>query len=88
MRQGGSASCPHSNNKMMKPIVSSFGKDSVRGPKKRRKLFGGEKWLASQNARTRVSLLYHLSKPEIEFDVMEEMYVASCMHTCAEKLTF
>ena len=31
---------------------------------------------------------YQLSKPEIEFDVMEEMYVASCMHTCAEKLTF
>ena len=29
-----------------------------------------------------------LSKPEIEFDVMEEMYVASCMHTCAEKTTF
>ena len=31
---------------------------------------------------------YQLSKPQIEFDVMEEMYAASCMRTCAEKTTF
>ena len=28
------------------------------------------------------------NKAEIEFNVMEEMYVASYMHTCAEKTTF
>ena len=31
---------------------------------------------------------YQLSKPEIEFHVMEEMYAALCMCTCAEKTTF
>ena len=31
---------------------------------------------------------YQLSKPEIEFDVMEEMYAASCMRTFEEKTTF
>ena len=31
---------------------------------------------------------YQLSKPEIEIHVMEEMYVALCMCTCAEKTTF
>ena len=31
---------------------------------------------------------YQLSKPEIEFHVMEEMYVALCMRTCAKKTTF
>ena len=31
---------------------------------------------------------YQLSKPEIEFHVMEEMYVALRMCTCAEKKTF
>ena len=29
-----------------------------------------------------------LSKPEIEFDVMKEMYAALGMHTCSEKTTF
>ena len=29
-----------------------------------------------------------LSKPEIEFHVMEEMYAASCMCACAKKTTF
>ena len=31
---------------------------------------------------------YQLSKPEIEFHVMEEMYAALRMCTCAEKTTF
>ena len=31
---------------------------------------------------------YQLSKPEIEFHVMEEMYVALCICMCAEKTTF
>ena len=31
---------------------------------------------------------YQLSKPEIEFDVMKEMYAALGMHTCSEKTTF
>ena len=31
---------------------------------------------------------YQLSKPEIEFHVMEEMYAALCMCTCAKKTTF
>ena len=31
---------------------------------------------------------YQLSKPEIEFHVMEEMYAALCMCTCAEKTIF
>ena len=31
---------------------------------------------------------YQLSKPEIEFHMMEEMYVALCMCTCAEKTVF
>ena len=31
---------------------------------------------------------YQLSKPEIEFHMMEEMYAALCMCTCAEKTTF
>ena len=31
---------------------------------------------------------YQLSKPEIEFHVMEEIYAAICMYTCAEKTTF
>ena len=31
---------------------------------------------------------YQLSKPEIEFHVMEEMYAALFMCTCAEKTTF
>ena len=30
---------------------------------------------------------YQLSKPEIEFHMMEEMYAALCMCTCAEKTT-
>ena len=29
-----------------------------------------------------------LFKPEIEFHMMEEMYAALCMCTCAEKTTF
>ena len=29
-----------------------------------------------------------MSKPEIEFHVMEEMYAALCMCTCAEKTIF
>ena len=31
---------------------------------------------------------YQLSKPEIEFQVMEEMYAALCICTCAEKTIF
>ena len=31
---------------------------------------------------------YQLSKPEIEFHMMEEMYAALCMCTCEEKTTF
>ena len=31
---------------------------------------------------------YQLSKPEIEFHLIEEMYVALRMCTCAEKTTF
>ena len=31
---------------------------------------------------------YQLSKPEIEFHVMEEMYAALCMSTSAEKTIF
>ena len=31
---------------------------------------------------------YQLSKPEIEFHMMEEMYAALCMRGCAEKTTF
>ena len=31
---------------------------------------------------------YQLSKPEIEFHFMEEMYVASRMRMCAERSTF
>ena len=31
---------------------------------------------------------YQLSKPEIEFHMMEEMYAALCMCGCAEKTTF
>ena len=31
---------------------------------------------------------YQLSKPEIEFHMMEEMYAALRMCTCAEKMTF
>ena len=31
---------------------------------------------------------YQLSKPEIEFHVMEEMYAALRLCTCAEKTTF
>ena len=31
---------------------------------------------------------YQLSKPEIEYPVMEEMYAALHMCTCAEKTTF
>ena len=31
---------------------------------------------------------YQLYKAEIEFNVMEEMYAASCMRMCAEKTTF
>ena len=30
---------------------------------------------------------YQLSKPEIEFHMMEEMYAALCMCMCAEKTT-
>ena len=30
---------------------------------------------------------YQLSEPEIEFDVMEEMYTALCMLMCEEKTT-
>ena len=31
---------------------------------------------------------YELSKPEMEFHVMEEMYAALRMSMCAEKMTF
>ena len=31
---------------------------------------------------------YQLSKPEIEFHVMVEMYAALCMCACAKKTTF
>ena len=31
---------------------------------------------------------YQLSKPEIEFHMIEEMYAALHMYTCAEKMTF
>ena len=31
---------------------------------------------------------YQLSKPEIEFHVMEEMYGALCMCACEKKTTF
>ena len=31
---------------------------------------------------------YQLSKPEIEFHVMEEMYAALCICICAKKTTF
>ena len=31
---------------------------------------------------------YNLSKPEIEFNVMKEMYAALSMRTCSEKTTF
>ena len=40
-------------------------------------------WQVQQNRKC-----YQLSKPEIEFAVMKEMYAALGMHTCSEKMTF
>ena len=48
-------------------------------------------WLLTLTAAAQLTLnrkSYQLSKPEIEFHVMEEMYAALCNCTCAEKTTF
>ena len=49
------------------------------------------RWLLTMTATAQLTLnqkSYQLSKLEIEFHVMEEMYAALCMCGCAEKTTF
>ena len=46
-------------------------------------IFDDSSALLTQNLKC-----YQLSKPEIELNVIKEMYVAMGMHTCLEKTTF